>query len=92
MVVTKLKITSLVCLGPNRFVKISTCFDNLWVKFYNIFEMWLPLFQHRQFSTMYHVTDLNYIHVKICEPRLILNLLCFLCLIIHELGLGGKGN
>ena len=33
-----------------------------------------------------------YIQVKIIQPRLILYFLCFLALIIHELGLGDKGN
>ena len=32
------------------------------------------------------------IQVKIFEPRLVLSLLCFLSLIVHELGLGDKEN
>ena len=32
-----------------------------------------------------YVTGQNYSQVKIFEPRLTLNLLCFLALIIHEL-------
>ena len=37
------------------------------------------------------VTGQNYIQVKILNlPRLTLNLLCFLALIIHELGLGDR--
>ena len=32
------------------------------------------------------------LQAKNVKPRLILNFLCFLALIIHELGLGDKGN
>ena len=37
------------------------------------------------------VTGQNEIQVKIFYPRLILNFLCLLAPIIHELGLGNKG-
>ena len=36
--------------------------------------------------------QVNYIQVQITQPRLVLYFLCFLALIIHELGLGGRGN
>ena len=36
--------------------------------------------------------QVNYIQVKIIQPRLILYFLCLLALIIHELGLGEKEN
>ena len=37
-------------------------------------------------------TGQNKIQIKIFKPGVILNFLCFLALIIHELGLGDKGN
>ena len=52
----------------------------------------MQLLHHGNKTVCIYVTGQNCIQAEIFWPMLILNFFSFLALIIHELGLGDKGN